>query len=135
MSRSTPRTINELGFFVQADDTVGCTGGRDNLLRFGLALTLKTVLQSVEHASQYRLVRTDRTYFVGLVNIKYKDIYVTKHELDVLEGLHQFLNFASSVLNLALSLLPYIMNLVLRIHWRLGLGPHFRSLCPSAPQI
>ena len=71
MSRITPRNINDLGFFVQADDTVGCTGGRDDLLRFGLALTLKTVLQSIEHASQYRLVRTDRAYFVDLVNIKY----------------------------------------------------------------
>ena len=86
MSRSTPRNINDLGFLVQAEDTVGCTGGREDLVRFGLPLTLKAVLQSAVHASQYKLVRTDRTYFVGLVNIKYKDVYVTKHELDVLEG-------------------------------------------------
>ena len=86
MSRINPRNYNDLGFFVQVEDTVGCTGGRDDLLRFGLSLTLKAVLGSALHASQYKLVMTDRTYFVGLVNIAYKDMYVTKHVLDVLEG-------------------------------------------------
>lgn len=86
MARVSPRNYNDLGFFVQSEDTVGCTGGRDDLLRFGLSLTVKAVLGSAVHASHYKLVMTDRTYFVGLVNIKYKDIYVTKHELDVLEG-------------------------------------------------
>ena len=71
---------------VQSDTTVGCTVGRDDLEQFGFPLTLKAVLGSIMYAGHYTLVVTDRTTFVGLVNIAYKDIYVTKYELDVLEG-------------------------------------------------
>jgi len=86
MSRVNPRTINDLGFFVQSENTLGCTGGHEDLGRFGLPHTLKAVLGSIMHAGHYMLVTTDRSTYVGLVNLAYKDIYVTKHELDVLEG-------------------------------------------------
>jgi hypothetical protein len=31
MSRPNQRTINHFGFFVQSENTFGCTGGRDDL--------------------------------------------------------------------------------------------------------
>lgn len=85
MSRVNSRNFTQFGFQCESPLTQGHTGGRDDLLLYGLPNGLLVVGTSVLDGS-HALLLTDRTSFIGLVNIRYKDIYVTEDELDVLEG-------------------------------------------------
>jgi hypothetical protein len=85
MSRVNERNYTPFGFQCESPVTHGRTGGREDLILFGLPNVLLVVSTSLLNG-HHVLMQTDRTSFFGLVNIRYKDIYVTEDELDVLEG-------------------------------------------------
>jgi len=85
MSRVNARNYTQFGFQCESHVTQGHTGGREALVLLGLPTELLVVGTSVL-TGRHALLVTDRTSFVGMVNIRYKDIYVTEDELDVLEG-------------------------------------------------
>jgi hypothetical protein len=85
MSRVNARTYSQFGFQCESPVTHGHAGGRDDLLLLGLPNELLVVSTSLLNG-QHALLITDRTSYFGLVNLRYKDIYVTEDELDVLEG-------------------------------------------------
>jgi hypothetical protein len=85
MSRVDERNYTQFGFQCESPTTQGCTGGREDLVLCGLPNVLLVVSTSLLNG-HHVLMTTDRTSYFGLVNIRYKDIYVTADELDVLEG-------------------------------------------------
>lgn len=62
----------------------GTTGGRAALEEVGLPMTLQAIDFSIL-LNQLDLVSTDRTSPIGQVTIRYRDVYVTVDELQVLE--------------------------------------------------
>lgn len=85
MSRVNARNYSQFGFQCENPATHGLAGGRDDLSLFGLPNELLVVSTSLLNG-YHALLITDRTSYFGLVNLRYKDIYVTEDELDVLEG-------------------------------------------------